>query len=173
MNWLRKSYLIYSFACMSQYVTRMILSLQMINTKGLLTTHLVWPTLEIALHITPQDAILVRSQNCGCLVTWFCYQLIASQVTRQPHCRGLIHTHLICNDQRPGDGDVIGTDRKIWLLLALQGDAQNDGHLQTIYFITISIWLLVAMKLSTPSSWRFQLTYLRWKFILINEHQWE
>ena len=35
--------------------------------------------------------IWVRSRNCGCLVTWFCYQLIAKQVTRQPQFRDLTH----------------------------------------------------------------------------------
>ena len=28
-------------------------------------------------HNIPTDNIWVRSRNCGCLVTWFCYQLIA------------------------------------------------------------------------------------------------
>ena len=35
--------------------------------------------------------IWVRSRNCGCLVTWFCYQLIANQVTRQPHIHDPTH----------------------------------------------------------------------------------
>ena len=35
--------------------------------------------------------IWVRSLNCGCLVTWFCYQLIANWITRQPQFRDLTH----------------------------------------------------------------------------------
>ena len=40
--------------------------------------------------------VWVRSQNCGCLVTWFCYHLIANQVTRQPKFRVLTHIILHC-----------------------------------------------------------------------------
>ena len=37
-------------------------------------------------------SIWVRSRNCGCLVTWFCYQLIAKPGnTRQPLFRDLTH----------------------------------------------------------------------------------
>ena len=39
--------------------------------------------------------IWVRSRNCGCLVTWFCYHLIANQVTRQPQFRDMTHMVLI------------------------------------------------------------------------------
>ena len=35
--------------------------------------------------------IWVRSQRCDCLVTWFCYHLIANQVTGQPYFRDLTH----------------------------------------------------------------------------------
>ena len=37
------------------------------------------------------ERICVRSRRCGCLVTWFCYQL----VTRQPHLRDLNHVHFV------------------------------------------------------------------------------
>ena len=35
--------------------------------------------------------IWVRSLRCYCLVTWFCYQLIAKPGTRQPNLRDLTH----------------------------------------------------------------------------------
>ena len=44
------------------------------------------------------NAIWVRSQRCICLVTWFCYHLIAkvNQVTRQSCLRDLTHMPSIC-----------------------------------------------------------------------------
>ena len=38
-------------------------------------------------------AVWVRSCRFGCLVTWFCYQMMANQVTRQPHLHDLTHLH--------------------------------------------------------------------------------
>ena len=39
------------------------------------------------------DCIWVRSRNWGCLVTWFCNQLIAKPVPKQAQFRDLTHTN--------------------------------------------------------------------------------
>ena len=42
-------------------------------------------------HRSCMFSIWVRSRNCGCLVTWFCYQLIAKPGIRQTRFRDLTH----------------------------------------------------------------------------------
>ena len=39
--------------------------------------------------------IWVRSRRSGCLVTWFCYHLLAKPGTRQPHLHDLTHIYII------------------------------------------------------------------------------
>ena len=65
--------------------------------------------------------IWVRSQRCGCLVTWFCYQMIAKPGRRQQHLRDLTHIHdmsLKITNRRlqpllPGSDELI----KMWIQL--------------------------------------------------------
>ena len=41
--------------------------------------------------------IWIRSRNYGCLVAWFCYQLIAKQVRKQSQFRDLTHISYPCS----------------------------------------------------------------------------
>ena len=94
--------------------------------------------------------IWVRSWNCGCLVTWLCYQLIVKPGKKQQQFRDLTHImtakmywtteHII-----PLGGQVLAYVD--WVLIS-QGNHCHTSHI-SIYDMTLTIacWASVLSKM--------------------------